>query len=144
MENQREIIIDDGTREFILKNNFDEVFAVIRFNPSDIGMIERFDEVVKYLDSIEIDETSNDADYMAQKIIEINAGIKEKYDYLCGCRISDRMFQRYQPLSVFGNGDFFCEIILEHISKLADESIKSRLTQKKAKIKKLTAKNRYQ
>ena len=44
-------VIDDGLYEVTFKNNNEEVFAKFSFNPSDTGLLSRYDSFIDFLDN---------------------------------------------------------------------------------------------
>ena len=42
------IVIDDGSKEYDIKNHYGENLAVFRFRPADTNIISRYEEVQQY------------------------------------------------------------------------------------------------
>ena len=50
------IVIDDGSKEYDIKNHYGENLAVFRFRPADTNIISRYEEVQQYFANFTIDE----------------------------------------------------------------------------------------
>jgi len=132
-----QFVIDDGLQDVVFKNNKGEVFSSFSFNPSDTGLLTRYDELVEFLDSVTIEDGEVD-----KQIIQLEKTIKEMIDKLFNRKISEDVFKMYAPCTIFANGDMFIEVLIRHIGEVIEGETDKRLKKKVAKIKKATAKNR--
>lgn len=107
----------------------------LEFNPADLSIVGRYEEVVENLNTLKCDEEEG---YEAAK--KLDAAIREQFDYLLATNASDSAFSKYSPLAVKENGDFFFEGIFEGVAKLIEEHTNTRLEKKLAKVHKATAK----
>lgn len=107
----------------------------LEFNPADLSIIRRYEEVVENLNALNFDDEDG---YEAAKKME--ASIKEQLDYLLACEASKGAFSKYSPLAVKEDGDFFFEGIFEGVAKLIEEHTNTRLEAKLAKVRKATEK----
>lgn len=130
-------VIDDGLYEVTFKNNNEEVFAKFSFNPSDTGLLSRYDSFIDFLDNYSMPE---DADI--NEIINLEETIKKKIDELFNREISKDIFAVYNPCTIFANGDMYIEVVIKHMSEIIEQETDTRLKKKVAKIRKATAKNR--
>lgn len=130
------VVIDDGTKEYVFKNMQGKEFAKFNFNPSDTGILERYNDVANAFKGFEFDDEKD----TASQIKELNNMLKEQFNYLTGTDISSDLFATYAPTTVFANGDFFAEVALEHIGTFIEEEMNVRLDKKLAKIKKIASK----
>jgi len=128
-------IIDDGVQEYTFTNKMDEVFARFSFNPSDTSIIERYEAVADAFGKYDLTE-----DNVTEKIKEINADIRKQMDYLLNRDVSSGMFMVYEPCSVFANGDFYAEVMLDTIGEIVGATMKARIKRKMEKVNKATAK----
>lgn len=133
-----QFIIDDGLHNVVFKNNKGEVFSEFSFNPSDTGLLSRYDAFIEFLDSLVINE---DEDTAAQ-IINLEKEIAEKIDVLFNREVSADIFKIYSPCTIFANGDMFIEVVIKHMGDVIEKETDNRLKKKVAKIKKATEKNR--
>lgn len=133
-----QFIIDDGLHNVVFKNNKGEVFSEFSFNPSDTGLLSRYDSFIEFLESLEIKEDGD----TASQILEFENSIKEKIDELFNRNVSESIFKTYSPCTIFANGDMFIEVVIKHMGDVIEKETDNRLKKKVAKIKKATAKNR--
>jgi len=102
------IKFDDGFKEFMIN---DDPSRVIRFNPADYGIIERFDkarkEIAAEVDKIQEDinikpdgsAEEDDLGEAADLLDRTNKLIRDKIDYIFDSQVSDIAFGRQSPLS---------------------------------------------
>lgn len=133
-----QFIIDDGLHNIVLKNKNGEVFSEFSFNPSDTGLLSRYDSFIEFLESLEIKEDGD----TASQILEFENSIKEKIDELFNRNVSESIFKTYSPCTIFANGDMFIEVVIKHMGDVIEKETDNRLKKKVAKIKKATEKNR--
>lgn len=133
-----QFIIDDGLHNIVLKNKDGEVFSEFSFNPSDTGLLSRYDSFIEFLESLEIKEDGD----TASQILEFENSIKEKIDELFNRNVSENIFKTYSPCTIFANGDMFIEVVIKHMGDVIEKETDNRLKKKVAKIKKATEKNR--
>lgn len=133
-----QFIIDDGLHNVVFKNNKGEVFSEFSFNPSDTGLLSRYDSFIEFLESLEIKEDGD----TASQILEFENSIKEKIDELFNRNVSESIFKTYSPCTIFANGDMFIEVVIKHMGDVIEKETDNRLKKKVAKIKKATEKNR--
>jgi hypothetical protein len=112
-----------------------EIIGQFRFNPNDLDIVKRYDEVVKTLEAIQVPENSDE-----NTIFEISDELKKQMDYLLNYNVSSEIFTKCNPLTLTASGDFYIENVLEGIAGLIEKTMNQRLEKKKAKIRKATAK----
>ena len=88
------IVIDDGSKEYDIKNHYGENLAVFRFRPADTNIISRYEEVQQYFANFTIDEK--------ETVTECEQRVIEKMDYLMGADTGSTFF--FYPGTVFSNG----------------------------------------
>jgi len=133
------IIIDDGSKEYSFENKFGRVFAEFIWNPADTGILTRFDEVVDAINKFSFTENASEEDN-AKDIVKLDALIREQTKYLLNLTDEGGVFNLYQPCTLFSNGDFYFEVLLEQIQKIIESELGERTKKKLAKIKKVTSK----
>lgn len=133
-----QFIIDDGLHDVVFKNSNGEVFSEFSFNPSDTGLLSRYDSFIEFLEGLEI----KDDEDTASQILSFEKSIKEKIDELFNRNVSESIFETYSPCTIFQNGDMFIEVVIKHMGDVIEKETDNRLKKKVAKIKKATAKNR--
>lgn len=138
MENTNNFVIDDGLKTYTFSNLKKEVFAEFAFNPTDTSIIERYDKVVETFNGIELKGESEDE--VKEYIQSLSKTFKEQFDYLLNRDVSSSLFRVYSPITIFANGDFFAEIILERMGAAIEKEMDVRLKRKAKKIAKYTDK----
>ena len=116
-----EIIIDDGSQRISIKNKLGDEIGVFMFRPTDVAIIQRYneiaqkiDEIVAPLEEIDIngDGTADGMDPHAAEVLEeAESRVFEAFDYLFDGNMSEAFFGKMHPFSPVG-GVFFCESAL--------------------------------
>ena len=113
-----EIVIDDGSVRVPIRNRQGEEIGVFFFRPTDMGIIDRFndmandfDKITAPLESVNIKadgtaDEKNDAEFAALK--EAEGLLYEACDKLFGGNMSEAFFGKMHPFSLI-NGHFYCE-----------------------------------
>lgn len=136
---------NDGYKEFSI--NGDET-RVIRVNPSDFALVERFNTAIEDIESkigsvgdITIDANGNPVDELketAAMIKEVREYVNEKIDYIFNGKVSAVVFGNQSPLSSPG-GVTLVEGFLNAIGPVLNETIKADVKARDARIKKYTS-----
>lgn len=114
------------------KGNEIEIGA-FRFNPSDIDIVRRYEQVIDKLNAMEISEDIDE-------VLKASDIMKEQFNYLLGYNVSDDIFKICNPFSPTSNGDFFVEVVLDGIANIVETVTNERIAKKEAKIRRATAK----
>lgn len=121
-----EIIVDDGRVKVPVRNRHGDEVGLFYFQPTDVGMVERFNEVADKVNeitaplehvSIKPDGTpegDNPADIAT--INEAKQRLYDLCDYLFGGNMSEAFFGQVHPFSPVG-GMFYFERALESVGK---------------------------
>ena len=132
-----ELIFDEGFKEFNING---DPGRVIRFNPTDISIIERAQKVkkeigeeVKRLDKLEI----NDDEAVAKAVEEVNKIIKEKINYIFGSDVSETVFGVQSPLAS-ANGITLAERFIAAAIPVIQKEIEDEDKKSKARMSKYT------
>ena len=108
------INFEDGYKEFIINNDPERT---IRFNPSDIAIVERFREASEALEKLiaESGETEKNVEKKedtVKAIEKLDAAIREQIDYIFNQPVSETVFGKQSPMSPVG-GKMLFERFLE-------------------------------
>lgn len=132
-----ELIFDEGFKEFNINSDPNRV---IKFNPTDISIIERAQKVkkeigeeVKKLDKLEI----NDDEAVAKAVEEVNKIIKEKINYIFGSDVSETVFGVQSPLAS-ANGVTLAERFIAAAIPIIQKEIEDEDKKSKARMSKYT------
>jgi len=122
--NNNIIVVDDGSVRVPIQNKQGDEIGVFFFRPTDVGMIDRFNNMVEEFDNITaplenvnikpdgtVDE-NNAAEFAAMKEAEEN--LYAACDKLFGGNMSEAFFGKMHPFSPI-NGRFYCENALEAV-----------------------------
>lgn len=120
------IVVDDGSVREVIRNKMGQEVGVIIFRPSDIGIIDRYNEVVgdfekitEPLEHINInpDGSANDGDEAAITALrESKEKLFKACNYLFDGDVADAFFGSMHPFSIV-NGYFYCENVIDVLGK---------------------------
>nr|DAT58425.1 MAG TPA: hypothetical protein [Caudoviricetes sp.] len=118
------------------------VLFTLRFNPSDINIVHRYNEAVEYLNTLDLPEISAD-----NGMKEFSAAVKDVEDQLTiildrlvNANIAEPIYSVMNPFSVLENGKFYIEEIIDSIGKIIEKEMGVRTAKVQSRIKKYTAK----
>ena len=118
-----EIVVDDGRRRVPIKNTLGEEIGSFVFSPTDIDIIERyndsiekFEEVSKIIEENWVDDDADQNDETIKKNLEAfkkgRERLNELVDYIFGGNASEAFFGKMNPFSPVG-GRFYAEVAIE-------------------------------
>ena len=117
------IVVDDGSVEVPIKNKQGDTLGVFYFRPTDMGMIDRynqlagdFEKITAPLENQDIHpDGTTDEDEAAQAALhEAQQRLYEACNKLFGGNMSEAFFGKMHPFSPVG-GRFYCENALEAV-----------------------------
>lgn len=130
------IQINDGSKSYEIVNQNDVVLGVFTFNPSDMNIIEKHNDVVESLKTaIEKMGTGKE-----EELLEASALLSEKMDILFGEDTSKTFFSISGPLTPLSNGQLFVENVLEAIGTIIEKEMDVRVKKVRGRMDKYTAK----
>lgn len=117
------ITVDDGFQRIPIKNKFDEEIGVFYFNPTDIGIIERYNKLAESFDSIteplqavtEAEGEEADREHV-EAIKEAEKRLYAAVNELFGGDMAGAFFGKTHPFSPV-NGSFYCEQALQAVGQ---------------------------
>lgn len=134
-ENRMTLQVSTGAQVIDLLNENGTKIGQFEFVPTDVGIIERYKNIVNFFDSYQFPKEPTDED-----LLQLENSVREQFDMLFGYQVADGMFKKCAALTVVEDGDFFFEKVLDGISGLIEQTMKARVEKKKQKIRKYTAK----
>jgi len=139
------IRFDDGFKEFMIN---DDPNKVIRFDPTDFAIIERFNVAMKNIeksteqltDDISIDSKGEPVDELesaAEAVSRVNKFIKEQIDYIFDSPVSDMVFGNKSPLAMVKGVPLFERFIVA-AQAVIEKELKTEMKASEKRISKYT------
>lgn len=118
------IVVDDGRIDIPIRNQFGETMGIFRFNPTDLNIVnryneaaDRFEKIVKPLENYDIDQNGEGSDDDAIKALnEAEDQLIELLDYVLGGNSREAFFREIHAFTPT-NGKFFCETMYDAVGK---------------------------
>ena len=140
------ITVDDGTERVPVLNTQGKEIGVFYFNPTDLGYIDRYNElvsqfpdIVKPLTELDINENGEGDD---EKTIEALGEAKQKLFELCdnlfGGNFSEAFFGTIHPFSPVSGGQFYCENAINAVGEFIINRFSGRVLDINNRVKKYT------
>ena len=126
--------INLGLKSYEICDTDGNTVGVIRFNPSDPGMVSRWKEVQEFINGF--DEKEYNA---PEKIGEADRAIKEKFNYAFGADVSSVLFQNVSSLALCEDGRMVLENVLEAVQPIIEEAMKVAHKNSEARVRARTA-----
>lgn len=131
------IVVDDGTEEVPIYNKAHQEVGKIIFMPTDINIINRFDEtinsvldIVKKLESANITSEGEGESEDDMAILKaVRDELFEEVNYILGGDVAEAFFGKINPFSPMKSGGFYFEkaltALVSFVNNRFDSSIKA-------------------
>lgn len=129
-----DIIIDDGSKVYNIKNKQGKMLGKFEFRPSDTNIVERYGEVVDFFNNFTVPENKDDAIKTAEK------EMIDKMSYLIGADSKEAFFSIMGPFSALASGELFIENVLGSIAKVIEKELSIRTKRVQRRMNKYVAK----
>ena len=129
-----DIIIDDGSKVYNIKNKQGKMLGKFEFRPSDTNIVERYGEVVDFFNNFTVPENKDDAIKTAEK------EMIDKMSYLIGADSKEAFFSIMGPFSALASGELFVENVLGAIAKVIEKEMDVRTKRVQRRMNKSAAK----
>lgn len=129
-----DIIIDDGSKVYNIKNKQGKMLGKFEFRPSDTNIVERYEEVVDFFNNFTVPENKDDAIKTAEK------EMIDKMSYLIGADSKEAFFSIMGPFSALASGELFIENVIGAISKVIEKELSVRTKKVQRRMNKYVAK----
>lgn len=129
-----DIIIDDGSKVYNIKNKQGKMLGKFEFRPSDTNIVERYGEVVDFFNNFTVPENKDDAIKTAEK------EMIDKMSYLIGADSKEAFFSIMGPFSALASGELFVENVLGAIAKVIEKEMDVRTKRVQRRMNKYAAK----
>ena len=127
-----EIVIDDGSKTYAIKNRQGKKLAEFCFRPADTNILTRYENVKKFFDEFRIQEDDD--------ITECQKKVIEQMDYLVDADTGNTFFSIMGPFSPMPDGSLFCEVCLDTVCGVISKEFDVRLEKVNSRVNKYTAK----
>lgn len=97
MSKANNLVFDDGYKEFTINNDPNRV---IRFNPSDVAIVERFKNSQAVLEALVQEFTENTPEDVAAGLKKLDTAIKKEIDNIFNQPVSNIVFGNQSPMSL--------------------------------------------
>lgn len=131
-----DIIVDDGSKVYNIKNKQGKMLGQFEFRPSDTNIAKRYEEVIDFFNNLQIPEDTDQTIKTAEK------EVVDKISYLIGGNADEAFFGILGPFSVLASGELFIENVLDAISKVIEKEMAVRTKQVQRRMNKYVAKYR--
>ena len=129
-----DIIIDDGSKAYNIKNKQGKILGRFEFRPSDTNIVRRYEEVVDFFNNFSVPENTDQAMKTAEK------EMTEKMSYLIGADAEEAFFTIMGPFSALASGELFVENVLGAIAKVIEKEMDVRTKRVQRRMNKYVAK----
>lgn len=129
-----EIVIDDGSKTYEIKNRQGKKLAEFCFRPADTNILTRYEDVKKFFDEFRIQEDDD--------ITECQKKVIEQMDYLVDADTGNTFFSIMGPFSPMPDGSLFCEVCMDTVCNVISKEFDVRLEKVNSRVNKYTAKYR--
>lgn len=131
-----DIIIDDGSKVYNIKNKQGKMLGKFEFRPSDTNIVKRYEDVVEFFNNFTVPEDTEQAIQTAEK------EMTDKMSYLIGGDAGEAFFSIMGPFSALSSGELFIENVLNAISKVIEKEMSVRTQKVQRRMNKYVAKYR--
>lgn len=139
--NSNDIIIDDGSRVYNIRNKRRELLGQFTFVPSDMGIIERYEHTIDVFENLQekLKNSETDTDIIQIKK-EAETEIKKEIDYLFNSDVSGSFFKDKSPFTPLESGEFYVENVINAVKAIIESETGKRLGKAKSRANKYTQK----
>lgn len=138
-----------GEEYEFLDTNGKHLFS-IRINPADVGIVKRVNDIVDFLNSLDMSEVPENTDQaevnevkeMAAIIENTEKILAEKLDQLFDSNISEAIFSVMNPFTPLKSGKIYIEEIVDNLCNVIEEELNQRTNRIQNRMSKYTAKYR--
>ena len=129
-----DIVIDDGSKVYNIKNKQGKLLGRFEFRPSDTNIVKRYEEVVDFFNNFTVPEDTEQAIQTAEK------EMTDKMSYLIGGDAGEAFFTIMGPFSALASGELFIENVLSAIAKVIEKELSVRTKKVQRRMNKYVAK----
>lgn len=131
------IKIDLGLRKYELQDEDGSTLGTISFNPSDPGMLPRWEEAKRRVTELTAEAANIDS---VAAVGDLDNQIKAAIDYAFGGPVSAVVFQGVSSLAVCPDGALVVEKVIEALLPVIEEAMKAAAKESHQRVAKRTGK----
>lgn len=131
------IVIDDGTERVPIKNLRGEEIGFFYFNPSDIGIVKRYNKAVPEIEKIIQDMTAENVEDETEMLFETERRLGEQFNYIFGGDMVEAFFGKISMWALVG-GEFYCWKALDLLGEFITKKFEAEIKKANEKIEKYT------
>lgn len=129
-----DIIIDDGSKVYNIKNKQGKMLGRFEFRPTDTNIVKRYEDVVEFFNNFTVPEDTDQAMKAAEK------EITDKMSFLIGGDAEEAFFSIMGPFSVLASGELFVENVLQSVRTVIEREMNVRMKKVQRRMNKYVAK----
>ena len=144
---QISIQVDDGYQQITIKNLYGDEVGVFKFNPTDIGIVQRyndfaknFDRIVEPLERLSEASESKDGEISEEQqkaLDEATERLYEAVNKLFNGDMASAFFGKVHPFSPV-DGEFYCTKALESVRKFISQQFDAQTAKITKRVEKYT------
>ena len=140
-QNSNDIVIDDGSRVYNIRNQRKELIGRFVFTPSDMGIADRYEHTIEVFNSMQerLGKVESNANVLRLKK-EVEEELKKEIDYLYNADVSESFFKTISPITPLENGELYVENIINAVSDIVEKETGRRLSKVNNRASKYTQK----
>lgn len=147
MNEEFEIVVDDGSVTVPIKNTDGELIGQFRFRPTDFNIVSRYNKVAKEFENVvaplidaNIDPNGEGEDEKSIKLLnEAEKKLFELVDYMFDGNMAEAFFGKMHAFSPVG-GKFYCENALQAVGQFISRKFDAEIKQISTRVEKYTKK----
>lgn len=140
-QSSNDIVVNDGSRVYNIKNQRGETLDTFTFTPSDIGLVGRYEQAAKMFEELQA-QLESEGGSEAAKIAEAEEKIKEAIDFMFNSNVSAKFFATTGPFAILASGEFYAANIIDAIRAVIEKETGTRLQRAESRASKYTRKYR--
>lgn len=145
MANNRIFVVDDGTVELTITNNFKQEICKIHIRPADLSIIDRFNELTEgFADIVEPlkdlhlnNDGTTEVDSEWAKVKEIEKNLIDRLNSVFDSKDIGNLFAKRNAFSTVG-GEFYIEKVIEMLGNVVNQEMEAESNKMQKRLEKYT------
>lgn len=129
-----DIIIDDGSKVYNIKNKQGKLLGKFEFRPSDTNIVKRYEEVVDFFNNFKAPDNTEES------VKEVEKEMVDKISYLIGGNAEESFFSILGPFSALASGELFIENVLSSVASVIEREMSVRTKKVQRRLNKYVQK----